>query len=118
MQTSFFMAALLAAVVPAFAYEVGTGSCCIAQLKACHEQGADACIWTNAAICVNNPKNSVPIDETCNEQCPTASVKTPDGFVYKFQKHAVGQRLSGRGSMGCIDEYEERVAMGISRLSI
>ncbi|KAJ0296656.1 hypothetical protein COL516b_011356 [Colletotrichum fioriniae] len=87
MQSSFFLAALLAAVVPAFAYEVGTGSCCTAQLKACHEQGADACIWTNAAICVNNPKNSVPIDETCNEQCPTASVKTPDGFIYKFQKH-------------------------------
>ncbi|KAK1711270.1 uncharacterized protein BDZ83DRAFT_118863 [Colletotrichum acutatum] len=77
----------LAFLAPAWAYEVATDKCCQSQLEACHKQGANACMWTNAAICVDNPKNRVPVDDTCLKACPDATVKNPNGFLYKFQKH-------------------------------
>ncbi|KAF4462290.1 hypothetical protein FALBO_10904 [Fusarium albosuccineum] len=87
MQLLFITAAFLVVFPPAWAYEVATAKCCQAQLEACHKQGAHACMWTNIAVCVDNPNNHIPVDETCQKACPDATVKNPNGFLYKFHKY-------------------------------
>lgn len=69
------------------AYEVATRACCKTQLDQCHQQGAGGCVWTNLAVCVDNPNNFLPVDTTCQEKCPSATVNTPDGYLYKLQRH-------------------------------
>ncbi|GKT61262.1 hypothetical protein ColTof4_01347 [Colletotrichum tofieldiae] len=87
MKFAFVAVTLLAVLAPAWAYEVGTEQCCQTQLEACHSQNADACMWVGRAICVDNPRNRVPVDDTCLKACPDATVDNPSGFLYKFQKH-------------------------------
>ncbi|KAK2029822.1 hypothetical protein LX32DRAFT_652076 [Colletotrichum zoysiae] len=89
MKFSFITATLLAVLARTWAYEVATNNCCESQLDYCHQQGANACMWTNVAVCVDNPKNRVPVVDTCLTECPTKTVKNPNGFIYKFQKHNV-----------------------------